>query len=292
MSDHQITYEDSSFELLFDFPIQWDVDAITSVTLTIEDYSGNELLAATAATLWDGVIEEGEDYAVGDYPMEIDVTDDPDDVDPREGCRYRIVSSGGIVEDVVCARWENKATYDFTIHLKEELKLAHTAGDTVKGCYAVKSVDFSDTDDYPRGKTLRLIWTPDSDDAAVVETAVVGSTEFAQPDISKAGTSEPLNAETIRGGFNGIIKSHGVDPNRVVGDEFMQEMYRRYAEKMQLSRQGDRAQTEYDRACKLWDEWFSLFTSRVATWVDADQDGIQDPYELMMIDMDPECRTP
>lgn len=276
----QIPYGDSSVELVFDYPsgpTGWTAQDITAVSLMVTDYAGSDLLdAAASCTLWDGVIETGTTPAATD--TYIDVTDD-DNVDPRPGRRYRIVSADtGTTEDVVCDRWADKDTNDFRIHLEEDLVLAHAAADDVYGCYAVATVDFSDTDVFTKGRKLRLVWTPTGgDNVPVVQVAVVGTTQFDAPDISDTGQTNVPTDDQILQWFKDDLNTEGIVVDRIQGDVTFQQGLFWFAKVQKIAAgYGDSSTHELAEARKEFDRVWAKILQNKAHWQDLDQDGAQD----------------
>jgi hypothetical protein len=161
----QIPHGESAVPVHFEFPVEWNAKTVTGVTLTIQDTSGNELLAADALTLYTATTLDGDvarflktltlDAAAGDLSRGDKIL-----IEGVSGDEFAIVEG-----------------YDSTakqVEIEQTLNLAHEDGDAVRGAFGDIEVDFSDADDFPAGRELLFIFTPaGSGDSEVTQLAEV-----------------------------------------------------------------------------------------------------------------------
>ena len=277
---HQITYGNATHLLVFedmDTVNGWDWPSITGVKITITDHSGSVIdeIEDKVATLWDGVVKSGTSPEATDPTLAVT---DTDDEEPREGARYRVKSAdGGVIEDIVCHSWSGSSN-EYVITLEDDLAQDHTAGDTVKGCYATYSLDASDTDVWTKNKRLQIIWTPTgSDDGSVRLDGIVGAYEFAGADVSDAGKPKPPDDETLRARFDELLGEKGTDLANQLSNVFLNEGWDLYARTKKLSYYGDDSAGELKTAREEWQDWL-LRLKKKTRIEDTDQDGAVDQH--------------
>ena len=289
----QIRYEDSAFELELEYPSHWAAQSITGVTVGIKDTSANELLAAQAATLWDGTLL-ADASRMGMY---IDVAAT---TAPRLGARYRIheTTAADVAnnEDVVCTDFEVLDTDQYRIHLAREVQFDHSTGENVWGCYATYSADFSDTDDYSKGKELVFTWTPaGSDDLPYTEMAEIASAALATSNLwQKFETLYHTEWERISGRgneklnelekllsdmFRAEFRARSLDMNRIVDQDLLTSGMLKFTRMTILTGGGDAEETELANARKEWNMWFRAICENRVIWEDIDQDGVREQGE-------------
>lgn len=133
----------------FELPLEWNPADLTGLTLAIEDKAGNTLAAAAAATLYTATTLDG---AVSATDSSITLADGADALNP--GDRILVVGAGGSEQKTV------KGYASLVAEVDTIFELGYSDGDDVYGLFATIEVDISDTDDFPAGQELLLIWTP------------------------------------------------------------------------------------------------------------------------------------
>jgi hypothetical protein len=169
----------SSEIIQLDFPLEWDPSVLTELTLTINDQANNELMAAAEASLYTSTTLEN---GVSRYDREIVLADESEDLEIGDCVRivgvlgYEDHTVKGYDVDNLTAELEDYADRDFEV------------GAAVHRLSAVSTVDLSDTDTFPAGTELVLIWTPTGTGGPFTQTAKISS--YQQIDI--AGLSSEL----------------------------------------------------------------------------------------------------
>jgi hypothetical protein len=160
----ELNYNNAAETIRLAYPHSWDPADITGLTLTINDRSGNELASAAPATLWTSTTLDG---AVSAYATSLTLDAGADDLEPDD--LIMLVGAGG--KEIQTVRGYDSATKIVT--LDSVLRNGYSDGDAVYGMFATIEVDLSDTDVFPAGKELVLIWTPAGTGAPFTETGAV-----------------------------------------------------------------------------------------------------------------------
>lgn len=188
MSRRQIQYENSSFGMRLQWPVEWDSGAITDVEITVKDLSGNEKLAATSTTLFapDAIRLNGDVLAEASSVV-IELAGAGSLPTPLPGDTiYIAAGDDGPGEHCEVESYDSATN---SISLVRDLRYDHADETAVVGTYCTYSIDVSDTDDYPLGKQLVITLTPDTDDLPARERAEIvnaahGTVDFTR-DFSK-----------------------------------------------------------------------------------------------------------
>jgi hypothetical protein len=160
----ELNYNNAAETIRLAYPHSWDPADITGLTLTINDRSGNELASAAPATLWTSTTLDG---AVSAYATSLTLDAGADDLEPDD--LIMLVGAGG--KEIQTVRGYDSATKIVT--LDSVLRNGYSDGDAVYGMFATIEVDLSDTDVFPAGKELVLIWTPIGTGAPFTETGAI-----------------------------------------------------------------------------------------------------------------------
>jgi hypothetical protein len=170
----ELRYGSSAETLRITFPLAWDPTLLTGITLTIQDRQGTVLMAAAPATLWGPEVLDG---AASAFSTTFKLDGTPDNLEP--GDQLKLVGAGGISELQTVADY---APTTKIVTLESILRNGYSDGDDVYGLWAVITVDLSDTDDFPAGRELVLIWTPSGVSGAFTELAEIS--RYQQLDVS------------------------------------------------------------------------------------------------------------
>lgn len=160
----ELNYGSDAETIRLAYPHSWDPADITGLTLAINDRSGNELAAASPATLWTPTTLDG---AAGAFSTTITLNAGADDLEPDD--LIMLVGAGG--KEIQTVRGYNSTTKLVT--LDSILRNGYSDGEAVYGLFATIEVDLSDTDVFPAGKELILIWTPVGTGSPFTETAAI-----------------------------------------------------------------------------------------------------------------------
>jgi hypothetical protein len=170
----ELRHNSASETIRLAYPHGWDPADITGLTLTINDRAGNELAEAAAATLWTPTTLNG---AVSAYTTSLTLDAGADDLEPDD--LIMLDGAGGI--EIQTVKGYDSATKLVT--LDSILRNGYSDGDAVYGMFAVIEIDLSDTDVFPVGKELVLIWTPAGTGAPFTENGAI----FKYRQIDSAG---------------------------------------------------------------------------------------------------------
>lgn len=160
----QLKYNDSTI-LDFEFPIEWD--EVSSATLTVLDTSANELLPATACSMYTPAFLLD---AVDMYSTTINLALTSESL--SIGDPIMIVSMG--VRERGIVKGFNPITK--VIELESPLENAYDAFTVVSRLSASYTLDATDTDVYTKGTVVTLVWTPTGDGDKTTERAQVSDT--------------------------------------------------------------------------------------------------------------------
>ena len=278
----QIKYSDDSFELREEFPerIVPNAESITDVTIALADTGGEEILAATSATLYTATTLDADASAGDAY-----VTFANGATALNRGDRVLIGDSDdGPPEMLVCHHYDatNRRAYG-----EYELQHAHASGAAVVGLWATYDLDVSDTDTYVKGYQLVGTWDPDTDDEAWTERYIISGTATAAaaglwkdmraiyPSVYEEATKGDLVTleAHIRQRFAHEFVSRGMELNRIVDNDRIQPgllLFARYVILIDPERKSD--------AKEEWGDWFKTLCGD-SIWQDLDEDGALEDHE-------------
>ena len=171
----------SSEVIELEFPLEWEPADLTELTLTINDRDGTELMPAETTTLYTATVLDTASYR---YCRELTLEAGSDDLEI--GDRIRVTGVLGYEDHVV----KGYDSVDLTAELEEYVDRDFEEGATIHRLSAIVTVDLSDTDTFPAGEELVLIWTPTGTGGPFTQEASISS--YRQIDI--AGLTEELEA--------------------------------------------------------------------------------------------------
>ena len=148
----QIKYNSASNVIRFEFPEEWNPEDLTGLTLQIADTQDNELLTATAVTLYTATTLNGD---VDRYASEITLTWSATAL--ATGDPLLII--GASARERVRIKGDADSATD-TYELESILDNAFDTGDAVHGCWGTYTLDTTTVADYTAGMELVLNWTP------------------------------------------------------------------------------------------------------------------------------------
>lgn len=163
----------------FRYPLEWEPADLTGLTLAINDQAANELMAADAATLY---TESALDADANRYARKIVLENGSEDLEI--GDLIRIQGILGYEDHTVKGYDSANLTAELEAHIDRDFE----AGATVNRLSATIEVDLSDTDVFPAGTMLLLIWTPTGTGGPITQEAIISS--YRQIDMS--GLSEMM----------------------------------------------------------------------------------------------------
>jgi len=296
-------YNNAALTLRFEFPSDWDAQSITAVTVGVKDTSGNELLAATAATLWDaggtnatqinGAVAADEDEIV------IELAGGGSLPTPVPGDRLEIAASAaGPTEEITVSFYSSTAKQITTVR---DLRYAHSDNTAIKGLFCTYDLDTSDTDTWIKGKQLVFTWTPNTDDLPCKERGEVVISEFSIPGFNErfsmlypreyeavvqtsGGVSKPFNRlPTFLQAAHDEIRSEllvrGLDINRVMDQAQLFPVLTSKVRWLVLLSGDDRYDAERAVALDEYQRQLELL-AKSPIWGDDNQDEIRDRDEF------------
>jgi hypothetical protein len=278
----QIRRGDASYTLRLEFPEHWKAEVISEVMISIATTSGEEILAATSATLYTpttlaAAADPGDEY--------ITLAALSGDVFERD-CFLLSESDDGPSEKIICHHYDSAGLAIYTEH---ELLSGHADGTYVTGLFATYDFDASTLD---ADTQIVITWTPDSDDLPVTEMAEISISEMgaagfwaafqtlypSEYDMA-AGRNLAQLEEIARTQFVDELKDvRGIDANRIVDQPRLDRLFRLYMRYVILCGSSDTAM--YLRGKEDWIEALkALAESLNPPWSDDDQDGVKDDDE-------------
>jgi hypothetical protein len=160
----QLKYNSATNVLRFEFPVEWEGDDITGVTLAIHDKSGTELLAADALTLYTATELDG---AVDKHLNEIVLDSAAGALSPGDP----------ILIDGIAGPERNRVKgYDsstFAVTLESILDNDHADADAVYGLWGTYTLDTTTVATWTAGLIVTLTWTPAGSGQATTELAQI-----------------------------------------------------------------------------------------------------------------------
>ena len=166
----------SAETICLEFPLEWDLSALTGLTLTINDQDANELMAADPVSLYTATALDVESRR---YSREITLESGSEDLEM--GDHVRIIGVLGYEDHVV----KGYDSDDLTAELEDYVDRDFEVGAIVYRLSAVATVDLSDTDMFAAGTELLLIWTPTGTGGPFTQEASISS--YRQIDIAGLG---------------------------------------------------------------------------------------------------------
>ncbi len=158
MTLKSLRYNDATNVVRKELPQELNVDASTAITLTINNDSGSEILAASSATLHAATTLDG-DVTAGDSSFVLaagSATLEPGD-------RVRLLDSDdGRPEDIVVDYYDASA---LTVSPIDSVLYSHASGAGVVGLFAIISIDTSNTSNFGKNSDVILMWTTAADES-------------------------------------------------------------------------------------------------------------------------------
>jgi hypothetical protein len=171
-----LAYNYSSNNLRFIFPVSWDPRIADDVFISVIDRDGRYLVIDDGVTLYSDTVLAADaprfaDTIVLDDDADALAVDDLILIDGIEGFERHGVKGFDIATQ--------------TVLLTEITDRVFGLGDTVYGCFGDYVLDTTDTDDYPLGSEIRIIWKCLSKGLTVEEPYQVLDTVIEYPDFER-----------------------------------------------------------------------------------------------------------
>jgi len=291
----QIPYNNAAAALRFAFPSDWDAQNITSVTLTVKDTAGNELLAADACTLWDGgdATQINGAVEVDDNSLIIELTGAGTLPVPVPGDVLQIAASAaGPKEDIKVLFY---AVATKTITAEVDFRYGHSDNAGIVGLYCTYDLDTSTVADWPLSKPLVLTWTAvGTDDLPCRERGEVVNSEFSIPGFADEfsvvypreyeAAVDPINRlpQLLQHAHNQVraeLAVKGLFIDRVVDSTALIPVLMAKVRWIVLLSGDDQYETEREVASKEYDRQLTLLATS-PMWADDNQDGIKTESEF------------
>lgn len=172
----QIVYGSSAAPLRIEYPPDWDPTAISGLTVTVMDRSGNELLSAQAATRYtatsvDGAVDRYSDNFTLDSGAGALSIGDP----------ILLVGDAG-KETKYIKGWDNS---NKIVEIEGYTDLEYADNDSVYGCFATYALDISNTTTYTAGIIITVLWTPAGTGEPFTQQVQVSKTALAIEGLEK-----------------------------------------------------------------------------------------------------------
>lgn len=281
----QLPYNNSAATIRLEFPVEWDVDNLTGVNISIAELDGDALLAATAATLYTATTTNAT-ASVGDST----VTLANDASAPSPGDRLRIADSAAGPSEEIEVESYNSSTKVVT--LKRELRYAHTSGTAVKGLFCTYDLDTSTVATWAKALQVVITWTPvGSDDLAVTERAEVAAVYYSFPDFKerfrvryprefklKEKEIDAIYQEAERE-VQADLRSIEFNIDRLVDQGQLHMAILKKTRLIVCESGGNKWEYETNQARDEYQRYFETFKN-TPQWSDDNQDGVQDDYEI------------
>jgi hypothetical protein len=179
-----LKYNDASQSLRFDCPSAWATT--TTLTITIKDNAGSDLLAAASAVL--GFTADTTAAAASAGDSTIILTTGVSAM--TGGYKFRLSKANDHSEDVECKSYVAATK---VVTLARPLAWDHATGSAVNALFFTYALSTSTVATWTAGREVLIIWTPTSgDDNAYTELARVVKHSMATSDlVSKFGTLYP-----------------------------------------------------------------------------------------------------
>lgn len=281
-----ITYNNAAVNLHFEFPESWDAVNISSVSLTVSDKAGNELIAASNLTLYTSTT------------LDSDVSRFFGSVTLDSGASSLVDGDRILIGGVVGAETQAVKAFDATTKICELegiLENEHEVGDSVIGLFGDISIDVSSTTVFSAGKELVLLWTPaGTGDNAITELAQVGITSLDITGLSSRfkiiypraydAFRKPVDnmsaiIEEARSQIGNELLARNLDVNRVVDQAMIAPVLMSKMAYLWCINGDIDKEDEREVYLKEYDRQFSLLTA-LPLWVDTDQDLKEDESEV------------
>jgi len=284
----QVGYNNAAFTIVYEYPLNWDIQNITGVNVTVDETDGTELVSSAAATIYTASTLNAAS-AVGDAHIQLAVGA----AAPAPGRQYKIAaSSAGADEIVTCRYYDSTNRY---LYATQDYRQAHSTGTAIKGCYCSYDLDTSTVATYTKGKQLVITWFPTgSDDMASKELAEVASFVFGAADFEQRFASlyprENSIAEKRNGGLNSILfetieslkislSARGLNLDRVIDQSLLMPSITSLSRWIILLDGGDKWVVEREVAMAEYTRNFEILCS-LPIWQDKDQDEVMDDGEV------------
>ncbi|MCP4545335.1 MAG: hypothetical protein GY835_02575 [bacterium] len=160
----QILYNSASNILRLEFPTEWDGDSITGATVKITDLDGDELLAATALTLYTSTTLDG---AVERFASSVVLDSAATALAPGD----MILIAGAEGNETCVVKGYDATTY--TAELEEILDNEYADADAVYGLWGTYTLDTTTVATWTAGLVVTLTWTPTGGGQPVTEAAQI-----------------------------------------------------------------------------------------------------------------------
>lgn len=279
-----VQYNNSAFTVRFEYPEKWDAQTLDGVNLTITDTSGNELLAATAATLYGGTTLNAAE-SVGDSTVELAVGASAF----SPGDRFQIAAgNSGPTEDCEVQSY-NSSTRVAT--LKRELLYDHASGAAVKGLWCTYDLDTSTVATWTKGLQLLFDWAPQNvDNFPARERGEVATSAFEPSDFiarfkvlypeaydARPRDIEDLYEESVRQ-LRTELLSRGLLMDRIQDQEMLTPALVALARYLDSLPNGD-SDDSRKSAFQEYQRQISII-SAMPIWVDTNQDKVEADEEI------------
>jgi hypothetical protein len=289
----QIEYNNSAFAVRLEYPLEWDVQNISSVTLGIKDLSGTALLAATATTPWTAIgIRLSGAVETYDNTITLEPSGAGSVPDLAPGDRIQIVASAAGPSESVEVLHYSSVTKIAT--LKRDLIYDHSDETAVVGLFVTYDLDTSDTDTFIAGKQMVFTWTPNTDDIPIKERAEIAKAEYAPQGFSERFLAlyprrhQVLTSPEYRlGAFLDEAKQQlraelmvrNLDLNRVVDTRLLDPALMAKIAWLSLLGGDDEYTVERETIMGEYQKQFELLCT-APIWQDTDQDEVEESNEL------------
>lgn len=279
----KLKYNDSSQTVRFEMPHDWLIESITGVNIQITNNSNEDILAATAATLYTSTTTNAA-VAVGDGTVTL--AGGASAVVP--GDRLRIAASvAGPAEDIEVESYNSSTK---VITLARDARYAHTTGTAVYGMFVTYALDTSDTDDFPLGLQCSVLWIPDTDDLTVRERyEVIAYKSYSEIQKTFAAlypreytiveSDWEYFEEEARAEIRLATEAQGLIFDRIVEHELTNTVLRAGIRWLAVVGGGDKWVSERTQARKDFDRQLG-YLMKFPAWQDTDMDNVKDDNEI------------
>jgi hypothetical protein len=160
----QIKFNTASVDLRFEYPLEWASADITDLTLTIKNRLGTNIRSGESLTLYTATTL-GADAAR--FASSITLASGAGAL--TQGDPIRIAGVEGA--EIVRVKGYNSTTR--VVELESILENAHDSGDAVTGRFGDITIDTTDTDVFPAGLVMTLVWAPFGTGKTTTESAQI-----------------------------------------------------------------------------------------------------------------------
>lgn len=289
----QIEYNNSAFGLRLEYPMEWDVQNISSITVGAKDLSGTELLSAASCTPWTSVgIQLNGAVETNDNTVVLEVSGGGSVPDLVQGDRIQIAQSESGPAESVEVLYYDSAT--LTATLTRDLLYDHADESAVVGLFCTYDMDTSTVATFPASKQLVLTWTPDTDDIPIRERAEIAKSEYSMPDFEELFAAtyprryqaaiKPINRmerlfNHAKQQLGAELRLRNLDIDRVIDSRLIDPSLMAKIAWLTLLTGDDRYVAERDVTLQEYTRQFELLCS-APIWQDTDQDEIKEEKEV------------